>query len=128
MHQQFFLALLVGLGGAVGSVGRYGMSLLMQRLVLTWPAGTLTVNILGCFVIGIITTVAERGGVPPEVRLTLATGFCGGFTTMSSMMYETAGMLRSGGYGSAAVYIGGTLVLSMAAFVAGSVLIRLLVK
>lgn len=128
MPRQLFFSLLIGVGGAAGSISRYGISLVMQRFVLTWPAGTLTANMLGCFVIGVVTSAAERGGVSPEVRLTLATGFCGGFTTMSSMIYETAGLLRSGGYGAAAAYVGATVVLSMAAFVTGSVLVRFFVR
>lgn len=125
MQQQLFLALLVGIGGGTGSICRYGVSLAMQRFMLTWPAATLTANVIGCFVIGIVTTFAGRGGVAPEVRLALATGFCGGFTTMSSMIYETASMARTGGYAGAALYVGATLLLSAAAFFAAGTAVRL---
>lgn len=120
---------LVGAGGFAGSVARYGMTLLSQRLQFAWPFGTLSSNVLGCLVIGCVMTLSERGGVlSPEARLALATGFCGGFTTMSSMMYEVAAMLRAQEYFSATMYGCGTLLLSMGAFFAGIMLTRVIWK
>jgi CrcB protein len=66
--------------------------------------------------------------ISPETRLVLATGFCGGFTTLSSLIYETAAMIRASEYLHGAVYAGGTFLLSMAAFVAGVTMIRLLIR
>jgi len=101
----------------------------MQRISFEWPLGTMAANVLGCLFIGIITELSARGGaVSPEVRLALATGFCGGFTTMSSMIYETADMLRSSEYLHAAIYAAGTFLLSMAAFLAGVMAIRSFMK
>ena len=72
--------LLVALGGALGSVCRY----LISKLSLgTFPWGTLTVNILGSLLIGLLTGLMLRGSVSPEMKLLLVTGFCGGFTTFS---------------------------------------------
>jgi CrcB protein len=122
-------SLLVGLGGFVGSIARYGLSLISQRLSFEWPLGTLAANVLGCLFIGIITELMARGEVlSPAMRLTLATGFCGGFTTMSSMIYESAEMLRASEYLHATAYLAGTILLSMSAFIAGLLAIRVLVK
>jgi CrcB protein len=85
-------------------------------------------NVLGCLLIGAVAALAGRGEtVPPEVRLALATGFCGGFTTMSSMIYETAEMLRASEYLRALAYAGGTFALSMVAFAVGVMAVRVLV-
>lgn len=119
--------LLVGAGGLAGSVARYGLSLAAQRYALDWPAGTLAANALGCFAIGILAEAAARGsGSSPEMRLLLATGFYGGFTTLSTLVYETAQMLKSGDPFHASFYFTGTLAASAAAFLAGLFLIKLL--
>jgi fluoride exporter len=123
------LSLLVGLGGFAGSVARYGLSVTAQRVSMDWPVGTLSANVLGCLVIGLLTGLSARGEtVSPEVRLALGTGFCGGFTTLSSMVYETAEMIRASEYMHATIYAAGTFLLSMAAFAAGVLAIRVLVK
>jgi fluoride exporter len=120
---------LVGLGGCVGSIARYGVSLFCQRFSVEWPYGTMSANILGCFVIGLIASVSERTeAVTPAMRLLLTTGFCGGFTTMSSMIYETAEMLRSGEYLHASLYVCITGLTCMVAFFFGVLAFRVLVK
>jgi CrcB protein len=119
---------LVGLGGFAGSIARYGLSVAFQRFSFEWPLGTMAANLLGCFVIGVISSLAERTeAISPASRLLLATGFCGGFTTMSSMVYESMQMLRSGEYLHGALYVGATLAGSALAFVAGAVMVRLLI-
>lgn len=129
MVNPWGMSLLVGLGGFFGSVARYGLSVASQRYALEWPIGTLAVNVLGCLAIGILTELSARGiSVSPEIRLALATGFCGGFTTMSSMIYETASMMRASEYLHATLYIAGTFLFSMTAFAAGVVVVRILVK
>jgi fluoride exporter len=129
MSHGLSLSLMVGVGGFAGSVARYGLSLAAQRLLIQWPAGTLAANILGCFVIGIITAVSARGEtLSPEARLVLAAGFCGGFTTMSSFVYETAAMIRASEYLHAVAYAAGTFLLSMAAFAAGIVGLRIIAR
>ena len=129
MTNAWVLSGLVGLGGFTGSVARYGLSVTSQRLSIDWPIGTLAANVLGCLVIGILTALFARGEtVSPEMRLALATGFCGGFTTLSSMVYETAQMLRASEYLHAAVYAAGTFLLSMTAFVVGVMAVRVLVR
>jgi len=127
MTKVLSLSCMVGFGGFAGSIARYGLSVAAQRLSIHWPAGTLAANILGCFVIGSITGFAARGEtLSPEVRLVLATGFCGGFTTMSSFVYETASMIRASEYLHACAYAAGTFIFSMAAFAAGVAGVRIL--
>ncbi len=129
MTNPWGISLLVGLGGFAGSVARYGLSVTLQRFSIEWPIGTLAANVLGCFAIGIITALSARGEtVSPEMRLALGTGFCGGFTTMSSMIYEAAEMIRATEYLHATIYAAGTFLLSMSAFVAGVMAVRILVK
>jgi fluoride exporter len=122
-------SLLVGAGGCVGSVVRYGVSLVCQRISVEWPYGTLSANILGCFVIGLIAALSERTeAITPAARLLLTTGFCGGFTTMSSMIYETAEMLRSGEYFHASLYVFTTGFACLITFFLGLVVIRLFAR
>lgn len=129
MTNPWGISILVGLGGFAGSVARYGLSVTSQRYSIEWPIGTLAANVLGCLAIGIIAGLSARGEtVSPEIRLALATGFCGGFTTMSSMIYETAEMLRASEYLYAMLYAAGTFLLSMTAFVAGIMAVRILIK
>jgi CrcB protein len=126
MTQPATAAFLVGVGGGLGSLARYGLSLVVQRVVVDWPAGTFAANCLGCLCIGMIAQFAARGeALSPEARLFLATGFCGGFTTMSSMVYEAGQMLRSGEVLHASFYVAATLVGSLLAFFLGATLIRL---
>ena len=89
---------LVALGGLIGSVARYWLSGAVQRLHGTaFPSGTLAVNVVGSFVIGLVMALSlERGLLSANARILLATGFCGGFTTMSTFSYETVALLRDG--------------------------------
>ena len=123
------MSLLVGLGGFAGSVARFGLGAASQRLSVTWPLGTLGANVLGCLVIGIIAGCSAWGEtISPAMRLALATGFCGGFTTLSSLVYETADMLRTGEYLQATLYAAGTFLLGMAAFTVGIMAVRMLLR
>ena len=129
MTNTWATSLLVGMGGFAGSVARYGLRITSQRVSFQWPIGTLAANVLGCFAIGIMTGLSARGApLSPGMRLALATGFCGGFPTMSSLVYETGEMLRASEYLHAPVYAAGTLLLSMATFVAGIMAVRIVVR
>ena len=91
--------LLVGAGGFVGSVARYLMSGGAHRLMpaAEFPVGTLSVNLLGCFLIGLIAGVAEsRSLFSPELRTLLLIGVLGGFTTFSTFAYETLALASDG--------------------------------
>lgn len=85
--------LLVGLGGALGSIARYlGQKYLTQLYPHAFPIGTFAVNVLGCFLIGLFFGLAGKYEYfTPSIRLLLMTGFCGGFTTFSAFTLE--GML-----------------------------------
>ena len=89
----------VGLGGLIGSVGRYLASGAAHQIFpgLYFPIGTAVVNIIGCFLIGILTGLAEmRNLLSPEMRLFLLIGLLGGFTTFSTFGHETLALLRDG--------------------------------
>ncbi len=88
----------IALGGAGGSVMRYVAAGLVQRWAGgAFPAGTLLVNVLGCFAIGCLATPFQEGGlVPQEVRLLVMVGLLGGFTTFSTFGLETIQLLRDG--------------------------------
>ena len=90
--------ILVGVGGFLGSVFRYLVTILVARQFTTsFPLGTLTVNIVGCFLIGILFALSEKGNLlTPEWRIFLTTGFCGGFTTFSTFSYESIRLLQDG--------------------------------
>ena len=90
--------LLVGLGGGVGSIARYlCQKWFNENYPHPFPWGTFAVNLVGCFLIGIIYAASEKTSVlSPQVRLLLITGFCGGFTTFSTFAFENMTLLRSG--------------------------------
>ncbi|MGK3994481.1 fluoride efflux transporter CrcB [Sorangium sp. So ce1024] len=81
----------IGLGGAAGTLARYGLSTwCIQRFGAGFPYGTLAVNVLGSFLLGVIMQVAASTELlSPTLRLSLSTGVMGGFTTYSSFNYET---------------------------------------
>ena len=88
----------MGLGGFIGSVLRYLVSRLTAGVdFASLPLGTLTVNVLGCFVLGLLTGLFERtGNLSPEFRLLLTTGLCGGFTTFSTFSLDTFNLYHTG--------------------------------
>lgn len=111
----------VGLGGFAGSVARYGVARMLGGVrFFSIPAGTLTVNLAGCFLLGLLTAaLARTQTLQPEWRLLLTTGFCGGFTTYSTFMSENFALMRSGQALGIAVYLGASLVGGFALYVGG---------
>jgi CrcB protein len=107
----------VALGGLLGSVARFWLSGAVQRVNGSdFPVGTLAVNILGSFAIGLVMALSlERGTPGPTARLFLTVGFCGGFTTMSTFSYETLALLRDGQTAFALANIALSMVASLAA-------------
>ena len=89
--------LLIALGGAIGSVCRYGLGGLVYRLSgSVFPWGTAAVNLVGSLVIGFLWGVFERGAIGPNMRTFLFIGILGGFTTFSSYTLETFNLFREG--------------------------------
>lgn len=89
--------LLVGAGGFVGSVLRYLVGLVPLKPDNGFPVKTLIINVLGAFIIGIITAVAGKNeNINPNLVLFLQVGICGGFTTFSTFAYEFFDLIKSG--------------------------------
>ena len=121
--------LAVGAGGFVGSALRYGFSLAGQRFSVSFPHGTLWANLLGCLLLGaIMALAAETDILSPSAGLFWATGLCGGFTTMSTFMYEMSRMAQDAEYWVASGYFAATLVGCALTFWADTLAIRLLMK
>ena len=119
----------VGAGGFVGSVLRYGFSLAGQRFSVAFPLGTLGANLLGCLSLGAVMAVASETEIlSPSARLFWATGLCGGFTTMSTFMYEMSRFGQDSEYWVASGYFAATLAGCALAFWAGTLAVRLLMK
>ena len=119
---------LVGLGGLLGSVARYWLSGAVQRLDGTeFPIGTLAVNVVGSFVVGLVMALSvERGALGANARIFLTIGLCGGFTTMSTFSYETMALLRDGEMVLGLGNIGATLASCLTAVWLGQVVGRIL--
>lgn len=104
---------LVGLGGALGSIARYLVSGWVQvaSKSINFPFGTLSVNLVGCLVIGILTQLADTRGVfTTESRAFIFIGILGGFTTFSSFGNETINLLRGGEFSYALANIGANVI------------------
>jgi CrcB protein len=122
--------LLVGLGSMLGGVSRYGMTLLTQNVsAFSLPYGTLLSNLAGCLLIGVIAGLGGKSEVlSTEMRLLLATGFCGGFTTMSSFIYELGQFAQDKEYFFASTYFVATLAGAGLAFALGLLLSAFLLR
>lgn len=118
--------LLVAAGGAAGSVCRYGATLLGTRLLgPAWPLGTFFVNVTGSFLMGVLVELLLRrlGGSDP-LRLLLATGFLGGYTTFSSFTLDAVSIWERGEGVAALGYVLASVVLGVLAVIAGMVAVR----
>lgn len=124
---QALVVVAVAAGGAIGSVLRYWLSqLFLDRLGPGFPWGTLTINITGAFLIGIVLQLAAtRVGMSPYIRVFAATGILGGFTTFSTFAYETYILSSAMFSWQSVVYAGSSVVLGVAAAYAGVTLVRL---
>lgn len=123
-----FQALLVAVGGAIGSLLRYYVGLGSLRLMGPgFPWGTLVVNVVGCFIIGVFAEmIARRFNASVELRLLLITGFLGGFTTFSAFSLDAMTLFERGEVFAGGIYIAASVGLSMAATMAGLGLMRVL--
>lgn len=122
--------LLVGLGGFIGAVCRYLASLGVQQLLgektLWMPIGTLAVNVMGCFVIGLLEGLAaNRSLFGDEMRLLIFVGVLGGFTTFSAFGFEAYTLLDNKQPGAALAHVGLHLVAGLGAVYLGILVSRI---
>ena len=113
---------MVFLGGGIGSVLRYSVSMLCKNALQShssandvFPWATLIVNIVGCFIIGILFMYSESLQLTKEIKLLLIAGFCGGFTTFSAFSIESVTLIQNGHYFICISYILASIILGMAA-------------
>src|SRR6266852_1933440 len=112
---------LIALFGAIGTLARYGLQGVVQfRIGSVFPYGTLLINLSGCFLLGLIGQLTlNRMLVSADVRMAIAVGFFGGYTTFSSFGWETAKMLEDGEWLPASTYVAASVVAGLLLSVAG---------
>jgi CrcB protein len=121
------LVIAIGAGSFIGGICRYLLSQFIQaRFLSTFPFGTLSINIIGCFAIGLVFALSDRGNLTQEWRLIIATGVLGGFTTFSAFSNETFGMLRDGQYWYAMFYVAASILFGILATFIGYSTIKFL--
>ncbi len=123
------IIVLLALAGGLGAVTRFMVdAAIVRRLrVASLPWGTLAINISGSFLLGLLTALGTRhAGFPPELRAITGTGFCGGYTTFSTALVETARLHRAGEHTRALTYtlimLGGSVLAAALGSVLGTVL------
>jgi CrcB protein len=114
--------LLVGVGGMIGSMLRYLIIINFKNH--TFPYGTLLVNVLGSFLIGILAGLIMKNAISPEIRLFAATGVCGGFTTFSALSAECLQLVNEHKYGLALLYVFISFALGITAAFCGWMLTK----
>lgn len=121
-------ALIVGLGGGLGSISRFLSQKGVERFMdSSFPMGTFVVNVVGSLIIGIVYEMASRGNLlTPEVRLFLAVGFCGGFTTFSSFAYNNLTLINEKLWQFLFLNVGGSVFAGILAVYLGIVLVRVI--
>ena len=113
---SFTTCLLVTIGGAIGSLARYALSVAALPISQSLPWGTIGINILGSFVIGLFGTLTLANGrfpVSEEARILVMVGMCGGFTTFSSFSLQTLNLMNDGEWLYATGNIAGSVILCM---------------
>jgi CrcB protein len=130
MQTVLYSYLFVAAGGALGAVARFALNVFLQRDV-EFPWGTLSANLLGCLVMGVLAQLIastawfnEAGIVPDQYRLLFAVGFCGSFTTLSTLILELNTMIQKNELFYSFSYLVTTLVGGFACFYVGVVVMR----
>lgn len=123
---MFRSAIIVGFGGFIGSMARFLLSGTIHRYFETnFPLGTVSVNLAGCFLIGIFLGLFEKGNIiSPELRLFLTVGFCGGFTTFSTFTSDTVHLANDSEMLRLAVYLGVSVIAGIYMTIAGRNLVN----
>lgn len=117
--------LLVGIGGFIGTVCRYLIGLLPIKPENGFPVKTLFINVVGAFVISLVTALAAKNkSINPQVVLMLKVGVCGGFTTFSTFAYETADLMQKGNALIAVCYVLASVVLGVTAVFGAQMVIQ----
>jgi CrcB protein len=130
MHVVLYSYLFGALGGALGAMARFGLNVFLQRDV-EFPWGTLSANLIGCFVMGLLAQLIantawfnDAGIIPDQYRLLFAVGFCGSFTTLSTLVLELNTMIEKNELFYSFSYLVSTLVGGFACFYLGVVIMR----
>lgn len=120
----FLSVLYVGLGGFLGSVARYMIAFLLQSYQLVFPVATLCANLGGSLLMGFVVGLTLRHSFSPELFLFLATGICGGFTTLSTLVYDFNTLTGKGEIGTASFYVFVSFAGAYALFLLGAFLAK----
>lgn len=113
-------ALAVAAGGAVGSLGRWGIGRVISAALPGLPAGTFVANVLAGLVIGLVSGVNAASPLPPEMKSLLTVGLCGGLSTFSTFTNETFGLIQSGNAAGAVANIAANVAVCLLAVWAGT--------
>lgn len=134
MHTTFYSYLFVAVGGALGAMARFTLNIYLHR-DLEFPWGTLTANLLGCLLMGLIAQIIssaawfnDAGVMSEHYRLLFAVGFCGSFTTLSAMVLEINAMMQRSEIFYSFSYFIGTLIGGFACFYIGVLLAKPLLQ
>jgi fluoride exporter len=121
------LLIAIGAGGFLGSISRFLLSRAVQNNIISvFPFGTFLVNILGCFLIGVIYGLSDRSALfTSGWKMFLTVGFCGGFTTFSTFSNESLGLIRDGAYLYFLIYAGLSVFIGIAATLTGINIIKI---
>ncbi len=119
---------LVALFGAIGSLFRFVLIQSTPKITyLNFPVGTVIVNLIGSFLIGIVVSLFEKQFLSNEVRTFIVFGFLGGFTTFSAFTYEVFNLLKTGNYINLFIYLFISIIISLILFYIGYKLIKIFI-
>jgi len=123
--KTFSIIILVAAGGALGALSRFAVATVSRRFFgVQFPWGTLLINVSGCFALGLLAGLFNSKTSPTGLHYGLGIGFLGAFTTFSTYELEGMLLLNEGRHGLACLYLGGSVVLGLAAMYGGYLLGR----